>query len=60
MNGWRKSSYSPHNNNCVEVGVGFDAVGIRDTKDRDGGHLVVGPAQWQAFLRAVKNDVLDT
>ncbi|QIZ35890.1 DUF397 domain-containing protein [Saccharopolyspora sp. ASAGF58] len=57
--GWRKSSYSPHNDNCVEVGVGFDAVGIRDTKDRDGGHLAVTPARWQAFLRAVKDGALD-
>ena len=39
---WRKSSRSGGNGgNCVEVGFGFDAVGIRDTKDRDGGHLEV-------------------
>ncbi|WP_190818712.1 DUF397 domain-containing protein [Saccharopolyspora pogona] len=58
--GWRKSSRSGGNGgNCVEVGIGFDAVGIRDTKDRDGGHLRVTPARWQAFLRAVKDGALD-
>ncbi|MGW1681699.1 DUF397 domain-containing protein [Saccharopolyspora sp. NPDC002376] len=57
---WRKSSRSGGNGgNCVEVGFGFDAVGIRDTKDRDGGHLAVAPARWQAFLRAVKDGALD-
>ncbi|MGP4019760.1 DUF397 domain-containing protein [Saccharopolyspora sp. 5N708] len=67
---WRKSSYSPHNNNCVEVGwrkstrstsggncvevgLGVDVVGVRDSKDRDGGQLSVGPAQWRAFLLAL-------
>ncbi|MDA3630992.1 DUF397 domain-containing protein [Saccharopolyspora sp. WRP15-2] len=59
MTNWRKSSYSPHNNNCVEVGFGFDAVGIRDTKDRDGEHLAVDPVQWQAFVRAIKDGTLD-
>jgi hypothetical protein len=56
---WRKSSYSPHNDNCVEVGLTPDVIGIRDTKDRAGGHLVVTPARWQAFLDAVKANRLD-
>ncbi|WP_188985143.1 DUF397 domain-containing protein [Saccharopolyspora thermophila] len=34
-------------------------MGIRDTRDRDGGCLTLAPAQWQAFLRAVKNGALD-
>lgn len=57
--GWRKSSKSGPDTNCVEVGLGFDVVGIRDTKDREGGHLAVAPAPWQAFLRAVKGSALD-
>ena len=56
---WRKSSYSPHNDNCVEVGFVADAVAVRDTKNRDGGHLVVDPTRWQAFLGAVKANRLD-
>ncbi|MDA3649842.1 DUF397 domain-containing protein [Saccharopolyspora indica] len=57
--GWRKSSRSASGGNCVEVGLGYDAVGVRDTKDRDGGYLAVAPAQWQAFLRTVKDGALD-
>ncbi|RKT83109.1 protein of unknown function [Saccharopolyspora antimicrobica] len=56
---WRKSSRSASGGNCVEVGFGFDAVGVRDTKDRDGGYLAVAPAQWQSFLLAVKDGRLD-
>lgn len=59
MVNWRKSRHSASGGGCVEVGLGFDAVGIRDTKDRDGGTLSVSPAQWSAFLGAVKADALD-
>jgi uncharacterized protein DUF397 len=59
ITGWRKSSHSQGQGTCVEVGLGFDVVGIRDTKDREGERLVVDPASWQAFLRAVKGGALD-
>jgi hypothetical protein len=49
---WRKSSYSTTEANCVEVAVAPVVVGIRDTKDRDGGTLTVPAAAWSAFLRA--------
>ena len=52
---WRKSSYSSQTDNCVEVGGG-DVVGIRDTKDRDGGQLAVTGTQWAAFIAAVKTE----
>ncbi|QIZ35000.1 DUF397 domain-containing protein [Saccharopolyspora sp. ASAGF58] len=38
---WRKSTYSGHNTGCVEVGSAPGLVGVRDTKDRDGGTLAV-------------------
>ena len=46
---WRKSSYSPTDSDCVEVGRG---VGIRDSK-APASHLPVEPAAWEAFLRLV-------
>jgi hypothetical protein len=54
---WRKSSRSSGGTgNCVEVGVPADRsrVAVRDTKDRDGGTLVVSPMAFAAFLRSVK------
>jgi hypothetical protein len=51
MTEWRKSSYSPNANDCVEIGPG---VGIRDSKST--GHLPVTASAWSAFLSAVKAD----
>lgn len=49
---WRTSSYSDAED-CVEVGHGPDVVGVRDTKNRSGGHLVVPQVAWQRFCRVV-------
>ncbi|MEV0705441.1 DUF397 domain-containing protein [Saccharopolyspora sp. NPDC050389] len=37
---WRKSSRSNGAQNCVEIALAAGLVGVRDTKDRDGGTLV--------------------
>ncbi|MER6816832.1 DUF397 domain-containing protein [Actinomadura nitritigenes] len=52
---WRKSSRSnAAQDACVEVGGGDRVVGVRDTKDRDGGTLVFGSEAWRAFAARVK------
>ncbi|AOS64457.1 DUF397 domain-containing protein [Actinoalloteichus hymeniacidonis] len=51
---WRKSSRSGESTNCVEIGQAPGLVGIRDTKNREGGTLVVGSAAFGALLTAVK------
>ena len=52
---WRKSSYSESGNpQCVEVAAAADAVGVRDTKNRDAGHLEVSRSAWKTFVRSVR------
>jgi hypothetical protein len=51
---WRKSSYSGENGTCVEVAVGGPVVGVRDSKNTEGGQLSLGLAGWRAFLGAIK------
>ncbi|MDI2031649.1 DUF397 domain-containing protein [Saccharopolyspora sp. TS4A08] len=50
---WRTSSHSGQEGNCVEVGWSADQVGVRDTKDRDGGTLRFETEVWQRFLRSL-------
>lgn len=55
--GWRKSSASGSQNECVEVGE-FPAgdVAVRDTKAEGRGPVLAFPASaWTAFLGDVKN-----
>lgn len=52
---WRKSSYSGSDNACVEVADGTRTL-VRDTKNRDGGHLAVSPHAWAAFVHDLKHD----
>lgn len=57
---WRKSSYSSNGgDNCVEVGHGREAMLVRDTKDRDRGHLTVDADQWRKFVAGVKASTQD-
>ncbi|WP_190812540.1 DUF397 domain-containing protein [Saccharopolyspora pogona] len=56
---WRKSRRSAQQGACVEVAVSDEAVGVRDSKDLDGGFFVVSPAQWSAFTTRVKSGQFD-
>ena len=51
---WRKSSYSTHVANCVEVAVASEVVAVRDTKDRAGAMLEFSATSWANFLRAFR------
>jgi hypothetical protein len=52
---WFKSTRSANNADCVEVALG-ETVGVRDTKARNGGALVVPPSAWSAFVNGLKAD----
>ncbi|RCW37478.1 uncharacterized protein DUF397 [Halopolyspora algeriensis] len=56
---WQKSSYSGPSGNCVEVGFTIEAIGVRDTKARQGGQLTLAPARWHSFLTALKHGTYD-
>jgi hypothetical protein len=48
---WRKSSYSSGGEaNCVEVALSPEVIGIRDTKDRTAGHLIIASRSWSSLL----------
>ncbi|MFJ6198956.1 DUF397 domain-containing protein [Micromonospora sp. NPDC092111] len=53
---WRKSTKSGGNGgDCVEVADNLPGVVlVRDTKDRDGGTLIVDSAAWRGFVAFAK------
>jgi hypothetical protein len=51
---WRKSSRSANLANCVEVARSGVAVGVRDSKDRDGAVLVFAAGRWADFVGALQ------
>ncbi|WP_030104337.1 DUF397 domain-containing protein [Actinoalloteichus caeruleus] len=56
---WRKSTRSNGaDGGCVEIGGAPGLVGIRDTKNRAGGTLVVSREAFSSFLMSIKADRL--
>jgi hypothetical protein len=55
-NGWFKATASDSNGTgCVEVNFGSGrVVGLRDSKNPNGGVFAFSAAQWRAFLRTVR------
>ncbi|MES9539937.1 MULTISPECIES: DUF397 domain-containing protein [unclassified Actinomadura] len=58
---WRKSSFSggATDEACVEVAGLIDGVGIRDSKDPDGGRLIVSGDAFGSLLQRIKEGALD-
>ncbi|MGW0658115.1 DUF397 domain-containing protein [Streptodolium elevatio] len=51
---WRRSSYSGHEGECVEVAAPAHDVGVRDSKLPGRGHITVPCTTWAAFVRVLK------
>jgi hypothetical protein len=52
--GWRTSTYSNGQGNCVEADSDAETVYVRDTKDRAGAVLAFGADAWAAFADGIK------
>ncbi len=52
---WRKSSYSGGGGgNCVEVAEGWTETRVRDTQNREHGHLAFTTPEWTNLLNTIK------
>jgi hypothetical protein len=56
---WFKSSHSGPENDCVEVAHAQGIVGIRDSKDTDGGFLTMTPEGFAALISVVRAAEVD-
>ncbi|MFE3456003.1 DUF397 domain-containing protein [Nocardiopsis aegyptia] len=55
---FRKSSYSsPKGQECVEVADFPGGAAVRDTQNRDRGHLAFDTTEWAALLSAARYDL---
>lgn len=55
--GWRKSSFSVGNGECVEISTtGVTVVKVRDSKNPGGPILTFSRGEWRAFVAGVRND----
>ncbi|WP_431871928.1 DUF397 domain-containing protein [Nocardiopsis eucommiae] len=56
MSDWFKSSYSSTSGQCVEARETPAGADVRDTQNRDHGHLSFDRAEWLAALRVAARD----
>jgi hypothetical protein len=54
--GWHTSTYSGARGECVEVNEASPREGVlvRDTQNRELGHLALPAQEWTALMRAVR------
>lgn len=53
---WRKSSYSGGGGgNCVEIADSPGTTAVRDTQNRELGHLSYPSAEWNRLVLTLKN-----
>ncbi|MFE7461730.1 DUF397 domain-containing protein [Nocardiopsis terrae] len=53
-NSWHKSSYSANGGECVEVSEG-ERTRVRDTQNRQQGHLTFSREEWTALLSTLED-----
>lgn len=54
---WRKSSRSTaQGGDCVELAALDGAIGVRDSKNIDGGNLSLSPERFRALIHRIKVD----
>lgn len=59
LESWRKSSYSGNaRQDCVEFRLDKERAQVRDTKNRDLGHLEFAPQAWASFVAELKQERL--
>lgn len=56
---WRKSNYSGGTGNCIEVAGLTEHIGVRDSKNPEGGHLMFALDTWAAFVAEVRDGRFD-
>lgn len=54
MSDWHKSSYSGGTNECVEAREHSTGADVRDTQNRESGHLSFTRVEWNAFLQSAR------
>ena len=52
---FHKSSYSANESACVEVSEGTHTC-VRDTQNREAGHLVFPAAEWSTLLELARHE----
>ena len=57
--GWRTSSRSNGQGQCVQVARLDHAVAVRDSKDPTGPVLAFTPTEWAAFIAGAKDGEFD-